>query len=358
MDAHGKRSAHALTIKVDHLSGANHKTGIGGIFEDDDRNVGSCLVPEIRTITLKPAVDYSTSTEHVEAGPKLYCERPRIDPGGGGVNVARAILRLGGNVRAFVVVGGPMGDRLLKLLAAENVPNIECRIAGETGYSLAVTDAGSNEQFRFTLPGEPVSDAEAQMILDRITQVVPEDGFVVLSGGIALGLPIDFPQKVQATVSRRKGRLVVDTSKAPLLHLINSPVAPLDVLRLDRSEIEKAIDRPMRSVAENLAFCEQLIGRGVARIMVSGHGSRGSVMHCGDQKFFCHAPQVPVRSKIGAGDALVGAFTRSLARGDAPEQALRWGVAAAAATVSTEGTALFDFADAERLLSQCRPERV
>ena len=76
---------------------------------------------EILTITLKPAVDYSTSTERVEAGPKLYCEIPRIDPGGGGVNVARAVLRLDGAARAFVVIGGTMGDRLLSLLAAESV---------------------------------------------------------------------------------------------------------------------------------------------------------------------------------------------------------------------------------------------
>ena len=81
-------------------------------------------------------------------------------------------------------------------------------------------------------------------------------------------------------------------------------------------------------------------------------------MCAGDQKFFCHAPQVTVRSKIGAGDALVGAFTRSIARRDPLEQALRWGVAAAAATVSTAGTALFERANAERLLPYCRLERL
>lgn len=80
-------------------------------------------------------------------------------------------------------------------------------------------------------------------------------------------------------------------------------------------------------------------------------------MVAGDQRYFCHAPQVPVRSKVGAGDALVGAFTLSLARGDVPEQALKWGVAAAAATVGTEGSALFELANTEALLPQCRLER-
>ncbi|KEO50803.1 1-phosphofructokinase family hexose kinase [Thioclava pacifica] len=314
-------------------------------------------MPDILTITLKPAVDFATSTDHVEAGPKLYCSEPRVDPGGGGVNVARAISRLGGDVRAFVVVGGAMGDRLLALLAAEGVPVEACRVAGETGYSLAVTDGASGEQFRFTLPGGRVSESEAAMILERISEVVPKNGFVVLSGGAAKGLPEDFAQKVQAVVSQNNARLIVDTSKAPLLHLISSPTAPLDVLRLDRSEMEKALGCSMRSVADNLAFCEGLVERGVARIVISGHGAQGSAMVANGEKFFCHAPQVPVRSKIGAGDALVGAFTFSLAQGKAPEEALRWGVAAAAATVGTEGTALLDRSGAEALFAQCRLER-
>nr|WP_276202388.1 PfkB family carbohydrate kinase [Ruegeria marisrubri] len=308
-------------------------------------------------MTLKPAIDYATTTEHVTAGPKLYCNKPKVDPGGGGVNVARTIVKLGGSVRAFVVVGGAMGDRLLALLAAENVPVMECRVRGETTYSLAVTDETTQEQFRFSLPGELLSEDEGRMVLNRISDTVQRDGLVVLSGGVANGLADDFPQEVQAAVSRCNGRLIVDTSKAPLKRLIEAPVAPLDVLRLDRSEIEKVFSRPMRSISDNLAFTERLVRRGVARIVITGHGEEGSVMVAGDQKFFCHAPKVAVRSKIGAGDALVGAFAFSLSRGDPPEEALKWGVAAAAATVGTEGTSFCGFTETHALLPQCRMER-
>jgi len=311
-------------------------------------------MPEILTITLKPAVDFATTTARVEPGRKLYCAAPRVDPGGGGVNVARAIFRLGGQVRAFVVIGGATGDRLLALLAAEGVPVLDCRVAADTGFSLAVKDAGTGGQYRFSLPPEALDDAEAAMILSRLSAAVPPGGFVVLSGGTAPGLPDDFVLRVQAAVGRGGARLIVDTSGVPLMQLIRSARAPLDVLRLDRSEIETAMGRPMRTIAETLACCRDLVDRGVARIVVSGHGAEGSVMVAQDREVVCRAPSVPVRSKVGAGDALVGAFTRSLARGDAPELALRWGVAAAAATVGTEGTALFDPADAEALLPDCR----
>lgn len=313
-------------------------------------------LPGILTITLNPAVDYATSVERVVAGEKLYCRSPRVDPGGGGVNVARVIARLGGEVTALVAAGGAMGDRLLDLLAGEEVPAAACPMAGETRYSLAVTDEETGEQFRFSLPGEPVSEAEAQSLLDSIAESAPQDGFVVLSGGVAPGLGDDFPQRVQTALAPVTQRLVVDTSKSPLMHLIAEPSAPVHLLRLDRSEVEKASGRPMRTIADNLAFCETLVRRGVARTVVTGHGSAGSLMVSEGQRVFCHAPEVEVRSKIGAGDALVGALTLSLSRDEPPERALQWGVAAASATVGTEGTALCELAAVESLLPACRLE--
>ena len=60
----------------------------------------------ILTITSNPAVDLAMSVDHVVAGPKLRCSAPRVDPGGGGVNVARAIHKLGGSAIALVAAGG------------------------------------------------------------------------------------------------------------------------------------------------------------------------------------------------------------------------------------------------------------
>ncbi len=311
---------------------------------------------DILTITLNPAIDYAASVPHVAPGPKLYCSPPRIDPGGGGVNVARTIVKLGGSAKALVVAGGAMGARLLSLLAAEQVPSVEVRVAGETRYSLAVTDAQSGEQFRFSLPGEPLSAQDADRVLGKVSRHAPRDGLVVLSGGVPDGLPDDFPQQVQAALTASGARLVVDTSKAALHHLLTAPRDPLDMLRLDRSEIETALACPMTTLAQSADVCAELVARGVARIVVAGHGAEGSVMASGAERFVCRAPTVPVRSKVGAGDALVGAFTLALARGEAPGQALRWGVAAAAATVSTEGTSLCTSQDTERLRAECRLE--
>jgi hypothetical protein len=87
---------------------------------------------DILTITPNPAVDLSTSVERIIPTQKLRGTSQRRDPGGGGVNVARVITRLGGEVRAIYPVGGAMGALLRKLLDSEGVASQTFGIADET----------------------------------------------------------------------------------------------------------------------------------------------------------------------------------------------------------------------------------
>lgn len=308
---------------------------------------------DILTITLNPALDYATSVARIVADQKLYCDPPRIDPGGGGVNVARAICKLGGRATAFVVAGGPTGERLQDLLRAEAIPLSVFPVAAETRFSFAVTDAQTGSQHRYSLPGAPIAARDRGRILDAIAKTVPRDGLVVLSGGMPPGLPDDFPQRIQHEIASSTPRLVVDTSKAPLQRLIDTPVAPLFLLRVDQKEAAQAARHAMASLDDSLNFAASLVARGVARHVVTGRGAEGSLMVTPERRFVCRAPQVPIRSKVGAGDAFVGAMVLALSRGAPPEQALRRGVAAASATVGTDGTALCDRESADMLLERC-----
>lgn len=313
-------------------------------------------MPGILTITLNPAVDLATSVKQVVAGPKLYCKTPRVDPGGGGVNVARAICKLGGRATALVAVGGAMGERLCTLLAAEDVPTHPVEVGGETRQSFSVTDEGTAEQFRFSVPGDAISPESAERLLAQIAEAAPLGGYVVLSGGVAPGLGDDFPQRVQAAIAPRTDRLIVDTSKAALARLITDPTGPVLLLRVDQREAALAAGHAMETPADSVRFASELISRGVARMVVTGRGAEGSVMVTESACYLCRAARVPVRSMVGAGDAFVGAITLALSRGDAPDQALRWGVAAASSTVATEGTALCDRATTQALFKGCTVE--
>ncbi len=296
----------------------------------------------ILTVTLNPSVDIATTVPQVIAGRKLRCAQPRVDPGGGGVNVARAVSKLRGHATALVAVGGAMGDRLLDLLAKENVPTIAVPVSGETRESFAVMDEAEATQYRFSVPGQEMTARDAEALLAAIAEHTPQGGFLVISGSVAPGLPVDFTSQIIAATLPKSPKVIVDTSGMTLDRLIARPTTPVHVLRIDQKEAAAAAAHPMRTIDDSVAFAAGLVEHGVAETVVTGRGPEGSVLVSKDLRMICHPPIVPVRSKIGAGDAFVGSMTLALARGEGLPMALQWGVAAASATVSTEGTALCD----------------
>ncbi|HSN57536.1 MAG TPA: PfkB family carbohydrate kinase, partial [Candidatus Sulfomarinibacteraceae bacterium] len=94
----------------------------------------------IVTLTMNPAVDVTASTDHVSPDRKLRLRDVRRDPGGGGINVARAVHELGGEVEACYLAGGANGELLDELLAAEGVARRRVAIDGHTREDLTVTD--------------------------------------------------------------------------------------------------------------------------------------------------------------------------------------------------------------------------
>lgn len=141
-------------------------------------------MPDILTITLNPAFDVSSSVDKVVPGPKLRCEPPRHDPGGGGVNVSRAIQRLEGRSLAFVALGGGTGALLRALLDAEGIRVVQFHVAGNTRQSFAVLETSTMRQFRFQLPGPVWPEAQtAAMLADLGTHMLP-GRVAVLSGSL------------------------------------------------------------------------------------------------------------------------------------------------------------------------------
>ena len=267
--------------------------------------------------------------------------------------MARAICKLNGGAKALVAVGGVSGHRLLELLAAEAVPVHPVQVGGETRESFAVTDESDGTQYRFSLPGDDLGPEAAELLMSEIVSQAPRDGFVVLSGGVAPGLGDDYPERIRAALSSVTDKLVVDTSKTALERLIHAPVAPLFLLRLDKREAEQVAGHSISGLRDAADFAGQLISRGVARNISIGGAAAGSILVTATHRYICRAPEVPAVSKIGAGDAFTGALTLSLAQGAGLGTALQWGVAAATATMSTEGTGLCALQEVEALLPLC-----
>lgn len=312
----------------------------------------------ILTITLNPTVDLSISADTIAPERKLRCSRPDTDPGGGGLNVSRAIMALGGRSTAFVAVGGPNGDKLMRLLAEEGIGLVPFPAPGETRQSLTATDLSTGEQYRFVMPGPEWALSDTARVLTRIVRVAPNDGLVVLSGSQPPGVPNDFPARLASRIARTKARLILDTSGKALHCLIGSGARPAEVLRMDDAEAQELSGQPLTTRADSADFAQSLVMRGVARAVIVARGRDGNILATETDRWHAAAAKVRVVSKVGAGDSFVAAFTLALAQDMPLPEALQQGAAAASAAVMTPATDLCRARDMRKLLAQSMVTRV
>lgn len=226
------------------------------------------------TITLNPAVDWATSAPKVFPGQKLRCATPQQHPGGGGINVARAIRNLGGQATALVAIGGPTGARLLELLAFEGVATVAIQGPGDTRRSFSVSDAETGEQFRFVTPGPDWLEADVERAIVGIDRATSDGALIVLSGSQPPGVAKDFPSILADHLADRRARLIVDTSGPALRHLIEAPRAAIHVLRMNHEEAEEFVGSALPERSDSADFASKLVERGVAEMVVVARGGR------------------------------------------------------------------------------------
>lgn len=305
----------------------------------------------VLTLTLNPALDMAADVPQMVPDEKLRCTEPRLDPGGGGINVARAIRALGGEALALVALGGLTGDRLAELLRREGVTFLGIAGPGETRQSLTVTEATTGRQYRFMLPGPHWAEADQGRVFQLLRAAGKPGGFAVISGSQPPGVPTDFPALLAAALTGM--RVILDTSGAPLMQAVTQPITGLEVLRMDGEEAEALAGQPLAARADTAEFAQSLVRRGVARQVIVARGADGSVLADARRRLHAVPPRVTVVSKVGAGDSFVAGFVLALARGQTAETALAQGVSAAAAAVMTEATALCRPEDVHRLMAGC-----
>lgn len=313
---------------------------------------------DIVTVTVNPAVDRSTSVERVEPDRKLRCERPRLDPGGGGLNVSRALRLLGGSSRAITVVGGPTGEILESLLRDEGVDVRALPTESWTRQNLMVVESGADDrQYRFGMPGPELSEPEWRSVLDALAEE-RHPRYVVASGSLPPGVPDDFYAQVGEVAREAGASLVVDTSGEALKQALDAGVFLVKPnLRELMDATGRSLDEPDEGDEPSGAHeraARDLVERGAAEVVVVSMGSAGALCVTNDGAEHIPSPTVPIRSKVGAGDSTVAGIVHGLGRGWSLGKAVRYGVAAGAAAVTTPGTELLDAATTETLFSRMR----
>jgi 6-phosphofructokinase 2 len=297
-------------------------------------------------LTMNPSVDVSTHTGRVVPADKLRCGPARRDAGGGGLNVARVVQRLGSHSSALFPAGGPAGDWLVSHLQASGLPVRRIALADDTRENFTVQALDTGAEFRFVLPGPTLTEAEWLACLAAIENLPHLPAVVVASGSLPPGVPTDFYARLALVVRSRGSRLVLDSSGPALAAGV---AAGVYLVKPNLRELRDLTHQPLESPAQWQAAAQALVDQGQAEVVALTLGEQGALLVTQDGAWRAEALPITVASSVGAGDSFVGALVWALQRGETLPEAFTWAVAAGSAALITPGTGLCLPNDVHRL---------
>jgi 6-phosphofructokinase 2 len=291
----------------------------------------------IVTLTMNPAIDISSTVRHVMSTHKIRCLKTRRDPGGGGINVARALKRFGEEPLAIFPVGGPSGLMLERLVAAEDVRHQSFNTNHECRANFTVNELDTGEQYRFVLPGPTLGEEEWNAGLGLMTAACPT-GYAIASGSLPRGVPHDFYARLAHNLKKLGGaRLVLDTSGPPLKQALDVGCYLVKPSLSEFADFMGVANPDQNSCVE---AARQIVTSGNADIVALTLGADGAILVSRDLALQALPPPVKVMGTVGAGDSFLGVLVLNLARRQSLIDAFRRAIAAGSAALASAGTGL------------------
>lgn len=311
------------------------------------RNNSQAGHARVTTLTLNPAIDISSEAEEVRPTDKIRTVGERIEPGGGGINVAKTLKLFGVPTHAIYMAGGGTGRALAHMLDELGVDFTCIATAGQTRISLAVYERSTGLEYRFVPEGPEVRESEWRRCLEEACEC--DCDYLVASGSLPRGVPDDFYAELGSRLAERGIRFVLDTSGLELKAAVDA--GGIYLLKPSRQEFEEIIGRPL-STSELGDAAARMVASGSARLVAITLGKDGAILVGDGERYVLPAVEVETRSAVGAGDSFLAAMTYGLAAGMEPKEAFRLGVAAGGAAAEAMGTELCNPGQARRLLER------
>lgn len=301
---------------------------------------------KIVTLTMNPALDKSSRVTNIRPDSKLRCDPPKYQPGGGGINVSRAIHKLGGESRCSYLAGGPHGQHIQLLLDEEGVAQHVIPVEGWTRENFIVVDKSNNQQYRFGMPGDEVSEKEWQQTLKEMETLCQKADYIVGSGSLPPGVPQDFWARLARIAKNNDARYIVDTSGEALEMAANEGVY---LLKPNLGELGALSNKESVTAMEQEDLARKLISSQLCEVVVVSMGPQGAMLVAEDQVIYVPAPTVLKKSTVGAGDSMVAGMVLSLSQNKPLQEVVAFGVASGTAATMNEGTGLCKKEDTEKL---------
>ncbi|WP_395057658.1 1-phosphofructokinase family hexose kinase [Flavobacterium sp.] len=301
---------------------------------------------KIITITFNPSIDKSASISAMQPDIKMHCSAANIEPGGGGINVARVISRLGGDVKAIFPSGGYTGMFFNHLLENEKVPFVSIQSKNETRENFVILDESTNKQFRFGMPSNEIFENEWKDCLKTIENSKDVD-YIIASGSLPPGIPNDIYAKLSKTAKSNNAKFIVDTSGEALKQAVREGVY---LLKPNLEELAILLDIKDLKIENVENVAKELIQKNNCEIILVSLGAYGAMLITKDESYTIKPPKVKVKSTVGAGDSMVAGIVFGLSNNLSLQECLQYGIACGTATTMNLGSALCEKKDVEKLL--------
>jgi len=278
----------------------------------------------IVTVSLNPSVDRTITVEALRRGEVIRATASRVDPGGKGINVSRALTRHGLKTRAVVALGGPEGNHLEDLLATRGIEVLPIRIEGSIRSNVTVVEPDGTTT-KLNEPGAWLAAHEVDLVVDATVAACADADWLVTNGSLPPGAPDSLYADITRRLDRGRTRVAVDTSGAALTA---SLAARPHLVKPNIEELAECVGRALPTLGDAVQACHVLRERGAGAVLAS-LGSAGAILVDDAGVVHAHAAATVPVSSVGAGDALLAGFLAAGGEGtDSLVEAVAWGAAA------------------------------
>lgn len=300
----------------------------------------------IVTITVNPAVDKSTTVEKLIPEKKLRGTNMITEAGGGGINVSKAINKLGGESLALFPSGGTNGKLLHQMVMAQNIACKIIPVANETRENFTVAETSTNAQYRFVMPGSVLSNEKIELCISAVISLQPSPKIIVASGSLPPGVPDNFFARLAAVSKQIGARCIIDTSGKPLQLAAQEG---LYLLKPNLSKLCSLVGKDYLELNEVDDAAHEVIQMGHCEVVVVSMGPAGAILVTAKEHERIPAPTVKKLSTVGAGDSMLGGMAWMLLQGKSLQEVVRFGVACGSAATMNSETQLFKKEDVFKL---------
>jgi 1-phosphofructokinase family hexose kinase len=312
----------------------------------------------ILTVTVNAAVDKTLTVANLQLGRRHRAQQGLVMPGGKGINVARALRRLGEPVIATGLAGGRAGTQITDGLDAEGIINDFVRIGAESRTSTAVVDPTSGLQTEINEYGPEVTPEEIAALLDRVRYLAGAVSTVVLAGSLPRRVETSFYAELIRELNRRKVATAVDTEGEPLrLALAAEPAFVFP----NQREAEALVGNEFQTDEDFQAGLVTIAAMGAGAVLVTLKTGCYALLQEGKGRrhlYRAWIPRIESVSAVGSGDAFLAGFLSAHQAGQGPEQCLRHGLGCGAANTQVVGAGVFDPRDVTRFAAMVEVQEI